>query len=140
MKSPENDSSKPPHKPRALTILLMSGLLLVVSVVGIRAYRNHQADEARRRELAAVEARRMEELQIVRNAHDFFGKGDWPQAAIWCEKAAIQGDVPAWRYWGECLEKGLGVAARPEEAVAWYRKAAAAGDAAVALPRSGGGR
>ncbi len=126
---PKNDGPKKPQKHRGFTIFLIVGLLLVaISAVGIRAYRKQVADEARRQEVAAAEARRMAVLQTIRSAHDFFGKGDWPQAARWCEKAAIEGDAPSQRYWGECLEKALGVLARPEDAVGWYRKAAAAGD------------
>lgn len=87
------------------TSRFLEGIYLCLDLTSKHAQRT--ADEALRQELAAAETRRMAELQTVRNAHDFFGKSDWPQAARWCEKAAIQGDVPSQRYWVECLEKGL---------------------------------
>lgn len=74
--TPNHDGVKTPRKHRAAMILLAVGLAVVISALGIRAYRNHVADEARRQEVAAVEARRMAAVQTVRNAHDFFGKGD----------------------------------------------------------------
>ena len=74
IESPKNDGVNMPRKQRAAMILLALGLPVVISAVGIRSYRSHVANEARRQEVAAAEARRMAELQTVRNAHDFFGK------------------------------------------------------------------
>lgn len=50
------------------------------------------------------------------------------QAAVWFEKAAIQGHKNAQTYLGDFYENGLGVTQDYDKARAWYEKAAAQGD------------
>lgn len=50
------------------------------------------------------------------------------QAAVWFEKAAIQGHERAQIYLGHFYENGLGVTQDYDKARAWYEKAAAQGD------------
>lgn len=53
---------------------------------------------------------------------------DWVTAATACLKEAEGGSAAAARLLGTMYEKGQGVTKDPAQAVAWYRKASAAGD------------
>ena len=128
-----SDMEKPRSGSRVMKWLVVGLIVALAGTVGIRKLHEKQAAEVMRQELAKAEMARIEAEQTIQNAHKFFADGKWDEAAVWCGKAALAGDVTAQRNWGECLEKGLGVKACPEEAVKWYRKAMAAGDVAAKI-------
>lgn len=58
---------------------------------------------------------------------------DYPQAALWYEKAAAQNHRAAQVSLGNLYEQGLGVTADPAEALKWYRRSTGASEDLIVL-------
>jgi localization factor PodJL len=75
---------------------------------------------------AAGNINAMHNLAVLRT--DASGRRDYAQAAIWFRKAAERGLKDSQFNLAVLLERGLGVARNPENAVFWYSLAAVQGD------------
>ena len=113
---------------RRRAIKLCRGIIEKMEISSIYSQGSHSIELANRFHLQFQRAqlgKAEDQLELARLYHEGIGTVKDPfEAAVWCRRAAEQGNVDAMRTLAFCLEDGDGVTEDLVEMAKWYRKAA----------------
>ena len=113
---------------RRRAIKLCRGIIEKMEISSIYSQGSHSIELANRFHLQFQRAqlgKAEDQLELARLYHEGIGTVKDPfEAAVWCRKAAEQGNIDAMRTLAMCFEDGDGVTEDLNEMAKWYRKAA----------------